>query len=441
METARIGFVIGMEKRLNRPNQDPYISGQLLLVFGSLATKGSEEVENRVMKYLSARVSDLHAQTEIDLDAIDLLLRALGNTGSKQSIAFIFDILDSSIDHADYYEIKLVAIDSLVKLTDNPTVLTRLESMLTEDPTPKCAFAILDTLIDAYEYVALNKEALPQYISYIKAHTLPHTLAETVASSNVTSLHQEMEYYLKKIKADDDLFAVIYGKGGPLGSRGKRETDWDSSSNSDYNLVSSLSERQSDVETYPNHTAYLWIKTLGIDQANVKFACGFFAGGDQQCSRGQGRGQVSQEGTRAKGYGRVRVEGKILDRSFTIADMKAEVRVTTNSAYIDAYLRIAGNTLFSFHFDESLSSPCKLYTRNLAEYNRRIFTFQLNIFVYIASLTLTVHVDIRFSLDLNCNLCIGRRGTEVTGALGAITPRAGVDLSGGVFGNLLVSIK
>ena len=105
META---FVIGMEERLNRPNQDPYISGQLLLVFGSLATKGSEEVENRVMKYLSARVSDLHAQTEIDLDAIDLLLCALGNTGSKQSIVFI---LDSSIDRANIYEKKLVAIN------------------------------------------------------------------------------------------------------------------------------------------------------------------------------------------------------------------------------------------------------------------------------------------------------------------------------------------
>ena len=56
----------------------------------------------------------------------------------------------------------------------------------------------------------------------------------------------------------------------------KRGADWDES-NSDYNIVSPLSERQSDVEKYI-HKAYIWGKKFGISDLNLHVGAGAFAG-------------------------------------------------------------------------------------------------------------------------------------------------------------------
>lgn len=124
METARIGFVIGMEERLARPSEDTSLSNQLLLVFSTLATKGTDEVEDRVMTVLSIRAMAFKTQMQPDLSDVNLMLHALGNTGSKLSISLIFSFL--STDSDDYDQIKLSVIDALAKVTDDPIVLTRL---------------------------------------------------------------------------------------------------------------------------------------------------------------------------------------------------------------------------------------------------------------------------------------------------------------------------
>ena len=52
-------------------------------------------------------------------------------------------------------------------------------------------------------------------------------------------------------------------------------------------------------------------------------------------------------------------------------------------------------------------------------------------FIFLSMLDiLRADVDIHFDLDVNANLCIGRTGTEVSGALGALTPTVGVTVSG-----------
>lgn len=423
IEDVRIGLVIAMEDRLNRlaDSDDSFAKGQLLLVFASLATRGSDEVERRVMDYLTLQIEALSMQS--DVTDIVLTLQALGNTGSRSSIELIFDLLDTSMENEEFDRIKLAVIDSLVKVTDDPTVLTRMEVMLQDEPTAEIASAILNTLIDAIDYIKERKQDLPQYINYIQEHALLYTLTETVTATNDTDLHSKMEYYLQKIRAGEELFALLYTEDSPLGGRQRRGTDWDAG-HSDYNLVSSLSSRQNDVNTYPNHLAYIDAHTVGPTQGNVKIAYGFFAGAGTHCDQ-------------AKAFGRGRAELTFLDYTATIADAQVEIRATTTSAYVNAYARVFGTTYYTYSRNEALASPCRLYTRNLAEY-RRTYTRSYYIFVYVGYLTLSANMQFFLTLDLNANMCVGRTGTEVTGALGALTPRIGVSVGGSVSGNLLV---
>lgn len=423
METARIGFVIGMEERLTRPVEDPFIAQQLLLVFSSLATKGSDEVEDRIMSVLSRRVAALNRQTQPDLSEINLSLLALGNTGSKLSISLIFSLFDTN--SSDYDHIKLAAIDALSKVTDDPVVLAKLEELLQEDSSIEYAAAIIETLQAGFEYMKKMERDLVEYSILINSHTLLYSVAEAVSYTNDTDLHSMMEEYLIKIKADNIIFDLIYSESSPLGNRGKRGTDWDSSSSSDYNYVDTLVNRQTHVSTYSRHRAYINSKTIGISDANVKVAYGYFGGIGTHCDR-------------LKVFGRCIVVGKLLDRTRTLADIKFDVVVTTTSASVVAYVRIGSNTLLNYRYQNSIDH-CRSFTRAIADYRIRLFTLRQDIFVYVGYLTLSVDLHVHFNLDVNANICIGRTGTEVTGALGAITPTAGVTLRGGVSGNLLVS--
>ena len=425
MSTVRIGFVIGMEERLARHAEDTFLSHQFLLVFSSLATKGSDEVEDRVMNVLSTRITSLRSQP--DMSEVDLMLRALGNTGSKLSIPLIFSFLDLDND-----QVKLAAIDALGKVADDPAVLSRLEHLLQEDPSDECAAAVIETLQTGFQYAKKMQRDMDQYSSLIRSHSLLYTLAEAVSFSNSTELHLMMAAYLKKVNADDIIFDLIYNDNSLLGSRGKRgTTDWDSSRNSDYNYVESLVNRRNQVNTYNRHSAYLNSKTIGINEANVKIAYGYFAGTNTRCDQ-------------MKAFGRCIVVGTLLSKTVTIADVKFDIQASTTDntlpAYVMAFVKIGSNTLLQHDrpYQHSLSSHCERYNHPIREYRQRIFRLRYNIFVYAGYLTLSVDLTAHFNLDVNANICIGRTGTEDTGALGAITPTAGLTISGGVSGNILV---
>lgn len=322
MSMVRIGFVIGMEERLTRPTEDTFLSHQLLLVFSSLATKGSDEVEDRVMNALSTRVASLRSQAQPDMSEVDLMLRALGNTGSKLSIPLIFSFLDLNDD-----QIKFAAIDALGKVTDDPAVLSRLEHLLQEDSSDECAAAVIETLQTGFQYAKKMQRDMVQYSSQIQSHTLLYTLAEVVSFSNNTELHSMMVEYFNKVEADDIIFDLIYDEDSPLGSRGKRSTtDWDNGGNSDYNYVESLVNRQNQANTYNRHSAYLNSKTIGTNEANIKIAYGYFAGTNTHCDQ-------------MKTFGRCIVLGTLLSRTETIADVKFDIQATTTSASVIAFVR------------------------------------------------------------------------------------------------------
>ena len=426
MEKVRVGFVIGMEERLDREIGDLNLARQLILVFASLATKGSDEVEDRVMNYLAALVTaETSAQNTSDVNDIILLVHALGNTGSKLSIAPIFSILDSSVSRADYNTIKLAVIESLTKVTDDPMVLSRLEEIVSDsDDSSDCVATVIETLENGLEYVKKIGLETDEYLTMVRSHPLIYSLIETVASGNDSDLVLAMEHYLSILPGTEDHYNVLYSLTGSL--RQRRGTYW-AEANSDYDLVQGLSERQSDVSTFVRHSSYINSKRVGIDEANIKIAYGYFAGTNYHCDN-------------AKAYARTRVVGTLLSHTSTFADVKVDIRATTTSASITAYAKVGSNYLLQHSASGTLSNHCFPYNRNLASYTTRLFRLSFSLFVYVAYLTLSVDVDAHFNMGLTTNMCIGRTGLEATGAIATITPTVGVTVTGGVSANLLVSL-
>ena len=204
MKTVSIEFVIGIEDRLGRISDDDFLNDQLLLVFGSTATKGSKEVERRVLSFLSAKASSLNATQE--LKEIKILIHALGNTGSKLSIAPILSFMN---EYYYYDEIKMTIIDALNKVTDDVEVLARLEDFLIEDSSIECLAAITETLQTGYDHMKKNKQVLAEYVNTIKSHTLLKSLVEAVSLINDTDLHTMLEEFLVKIDADIMPYTVL----------------------------------------------------------------------------------------------------------------------------------------------------------------------------------------------------------------------------------------
>ena len=233
--------------------------------------------------------------------------------------------------------------------------------------------------------------------------------------------------YFKKIDSKDLLFEILERESTIPGGRAKRQTsDWDSSSNSDYNYVASLSTRQSDVNTYPRHRAYITSKTIGISKANIKIASGYFAGIGTHCDR-------------MKAFTRGIVKATVLSQSATLADLKFQLTASTTSISISLYARVGTNTLLDFGFNGALSSHCRANSHPLGRYQRTLFRFSIPVTVFGIPLTISIALHGQLDINFNTNVCISGTGTEASGALGAITFRLGVSIEGSASVSLLVS--
>ena len=424
VKRVKLSFVVGIEERLaSSPLTDTLLARQLLLVFSSLATKGSEEVENRVMNVLSVRVESLNIELEPETNDVELLLYALGNTGSKASVPLILSLLDANTA-GDYDQVVLVAIKAMSKVTNDPEVLSRLQELLEEDPTPECVASVLESLLAGYEYFKGSQYMdLELYSEQIRSHSLLYSLEREVSICKDADLKSMMKEYLRMIRADD----IMPEQDSTENLRSRRSTnDWDSSISPDYDYVESLVTREIQAKKYERHQAYITSKKLGIDDAHIKISYGYFAGTTTHCDD-------------FKSFGRGVVVTKLLSSTKTVANFKFDLEANYDSTLVVAYARIGSNTLLDYTYNKNLSLHCSSNAwNNLARFGFRVFTLRFSLFVYVATLSLTVAVDVNFNLDAKADVCIGRSGTEVSGALGILTPTVGVTLSGGVSASLLV---
>lgn len=147
LESVDTPFIAQLEEHLNGTSSLQSIRDQLLLVYGSLAMKGDREVEYQVLDNLIDKViAYQHGNFNISMD---IMLMALGNTGSKLSIEPILSFLNTS----GYFDINIIVkvIDALSKVTDDELVLSKLDELVREYPSINIISAVLETLNSGLE--------------------------------------------------------------------------------------------------------------------------------------------------------------------------------------------------------------------------------------------------------------------------------------------------
>ena len=146
----------------------------------------------------------------------------------------------------------------------------------------------------SYEHVVAISETLSEGSKYLEERDIDYTPSMELQTALVASAVQLGDVELAELVLS---FVEVFETSQSAGlvealensiatekveSRERRGTDWDES-NSDYGVVASQGSRAADVRNYANHRAYIWGKTLGISQANIKLGAELFMGHNPTC--------------------------------------------------------------------------------------------------------------------------------------------------------------
>ena len=247
----------------------------IILVLGTLARSNNFAIQKVAIDELVQRLNTVLSSS--DNEEVTTLIYALGNSGSKLAVSPLLSTLQY-----DDIDIQISAIRSLASHLDQPVVQQAIITLLSSTDEDKILEEILKTLIDAVENKILtnpNKELIDA------------TINSTIKLQN-PNLYELFVKYLEQLKIDEfsiylDLLKQQHNYGDIQHehfsdikrntSRVKRGSDWDEN-NPEYDVVTSYSQRKSDVDNYPCHQAFILGKRLGIDQLNLKIGAGVFGG-------------------------------------------------------------------------------------------------------------------------------------------------------------------
>ena len=294
----------------------------MLLSIGVLASKAQPKVAHEIVIFLFTLQENATASTEDSngFHLIDLLF-ALGNTGSEEVSETILEYINDPIQ-----EIQIAAIRVLLKFTHLQSVRDALMDLLESYSQEEIVIMAVHTVVKGYHHskdLGLNTTSLAY-------HPILSTMVSATLNFNNTSLLSLVVNFLSDVGGEQALSLVTRLRG-----RDKRTTDWDST-NTDYNLVASFSNRQSDVTNYPVHSAYLWSETLGNSDARMRAAAGVFMGRSDNCEN-------------VKGYARLYANTRILnDGTQTLMDAEILVQKTGSNIRGRVYIQIGSNVRTSY---------------------------------------------------------------------------------------------
>ena len=199
------------------------------------------------------------------------VLHALGNTKSPLTVEHIVPYMR----HEDE-EVRLTAVTALRFFTGRLNIQQHLLDIV-DHSSATMVEAVIHALRDGYE-------------EYREMPPLNQELIESLANITIhlgnLYLQEELVYFLRIVGTPSALTLVdlVVSSRGEQ-ARLKRATSvWDTVS-SDYDIISPLSERKTDVNNFPSHQSYLWSKAIGKYTGDyrvyVKSAVGLFAGGNK----------------------------------------------------------------------------------------------------------------------------------------------------------------
>ena len=400
----------------NIPSNDDSI----ILVLGALARNTNLTVQNIAVDELLNRLNTVLASGNIE--SMTTLIYALGNSGSKLAISPLL----STLKHGDI-DIQISTIRSMGSHLDQPVVQQAIMTLLPLVDEDKILEEILKILIDAFENMILtnpNKELI-------------NTILNTTIKFENPNLYELLAKYLRKLKLDTYLDILKhqfnygdlqYDRSNELhknDSKVKRGSDWDQNK-PDYNLVSSYSQRRSDVLNYPYHKGYIWGKTFGVDKMNLKVGAGAFSGVN-----------IGVKNTGFKYYTKLIANANVFGYKINVVNMESSSSTAGKTLSYNVYLKQGPSVDKNDKKKIELGSASKKETTNVAR-SRQIFYKRWPIFVYVGILrvyiqgSLTSRMNIGTTASLSDSPPAVKVGVDVTLSL---TLR----ITGGASGSLAVN--
>ena len=405
-------FVNSLEQYLLNDMEEFQEIEPLLLAFGALASNAQPEVEYEVATILLGLHDTVYTSTN-DTSRLVTLLLAMGNTGSGHVVDMILSYVDSSIS-----ELQTAAIRALLKFTHLEQVINRLAEILEMDLTEEIVIQITHTIVKGYRYSAdQDTDIRPESL-----YPMIHSLVSAVLQFNNTDLTMIVAAYINEVGGDQSSFLMA-----ELQTRFKRAStsDWDSTDSSDYNLVASLASRQSDVNNHPNHRAYIWGKTFGINETNLKAATGVFFGHSNDCEN-------------MKGYAKAYAECNVLSRKRTLADIEILLQKTSSTLNGRLFAQIGGNTLVNINLNINGTHQCSTYNTPLTRNRYRLFSFTYSIFIYVGTVDFSVHIDLGVSASFNAQICTSFSVYNLASGTAGLVPQISLYVGGSASITLLV---
>ena len=398
-------FINSLEQYILSAMEDSQDMDPLLLAFGAIASNAQPEVKYEIATFLLGLHETLIASTNDTFGLISLLL-AMGNTGSGHVVDVILSYVGSSVS-----DLQTAAIRALLKFTHLEQVTNSLANLLEMDLAEETVILITHTLVKGHTYSTDQDIEIAPEIAY----PLIQNLISAVWQFNNTDLALIVALYINEVGGEQSSSLLA-----ELHTRFRRGTSYWGSSSSDYNLIASLSSRQQDITTYPQHRAYMWVKKLGVSKAYLQAATGVFFGRSNDCDY-------------VKGFAKVYAKYKLLSRTGTLANVEILLQKQPHSKNGRLYAQIGGNTLVNRNLNQ-----CSTYNTPLTRSRYRLFSFTFSIFVYVGTVRVGVHVDLGMSVSFNAQFC---SSSSVYSGNAGLVPQINLYAGGSAHVTLLVRQK
>ena len=400
-------------------NVNPSNDDNLLLILGALARNNDAAIQNKVVKELIRRLN-VAKSIGNSSEVVAFINYALGNTGSQLAI----NALLSSLNHDDI-NTQISVIRSLDVHLDQPAVQQSLITLLTLSTEDAILEEVLLLLKDAFNNKVLrnpSKELLNATVDMtirLENTNLYELLIQYLMLVGTSEAKEMINIVMHQHNYGDVIHEHVNNVAGDL--RIKRGSDWDSMSNSNYDLVASSTQRKDDVVTYPRHKAYLWGDTYGVTRLNLKVGVGAFVGA--YCGGSSIRLKVF-----AKGVAELHVLGK----TYKIAQMEYSDDTSGNDLVHRIYVKLG--PVVVKNVNEKYDLSCRNFKATLWDESVTVFRYEVPYYVYVATISFFIQGTVGSMGTAGVCMC----PLELK-ACANIRPSINLRVTGGAEANLVVS--
>ena len=381
----------------------------LLLAYGALVVNVAPDKELEMVSFLVDRFPDGTDNNHVLIH----ILHALGNTQSLLAVQYIV-----MYTQHDDEAVRLTAVTALRLFTGIPSVQQQLLYTLGNftQSVPLLSTTI-DALRDGYNH---NKEMSVN-------QDLIQLLANISLNLGNFDLQTELIEFLHVLGTPESLsLADGIGTRGmtPRTKRAYYTYDWDSTDSS-YNAICPLYDRQQDVINFPYHRSFLWAervgRTSGSYQIYLEAVAGAFAGYNSNC----------EFKLKAKSV----VRGHAFGHEEEVVQVLGRLVLQNGEINMKVYAKFG--TSIVIDIDETISLSIERI-HHLPTYKKTLFSFSFTFIIWVVPVT----------LDVNVVVCIDgsakfRGSLESDGALkgvASVTPTAIASVDASVYVSFFVSI-